>query len=326
MNAALTFLFALIVLWLLVKRLSVGYTVDVSATIEGPQSQVDAMIGDFEHWPQWSPWLLQEPDAQITLTSPRANGGEYRWQGRMIGAGVVRHVSRAPDHQFVMAMRFLRPFKAHARWVFATTALDDQRTEVRWTMQGRLPLSMAPIRHWMSKMLAVDFELGLARLGGCINPQSPHPVITFGEPEDRASFHALSSRHQTTLAALPQLIGPAFDTLVAEAHDKGIDVPVAVYHRIDAKSTSVDLEATVPVQETTPGAVLIRGGYYFKVVLKGDYRFLKVAWHAAYGQARMRKFKWDSSSPALERYVIGRAQSADSNDWVTELYLPIKES
>lgn len=326
MNAALPLLFALIVLWLLVKRLTIGYTVDVSATIEAPQAHVDVMIGDFEHWLQWNPWLMQEPDAQITLVSPDAIGGEYRWQGRLIGAGVIRHLSRAPAHQFNMALSFLRPFKAHSRLVFVTTALDDQRTEVRWKMQGRLPLMMAPMRTWMSKMLAVDFELGLARLGGYANPQSPHPVITFGEREDRASFHALASSHHTSLTHLPEVVGPAFEALVAIANGAISDAPIAVYHRIDGKSNSVEMEATLPVEETTPGAVLIRGGYYFKTVLQGDYQFLKVAWHAAYGQARMRKYKWDSSSPALERYVIGRAQSNNSNDWVTELYIPIKES
>ena len=326
MNAALPLLFALIVLWLMVKRLSLGYTVDVHATIQAPQAQVDAMIGDFEQWQKWSPWLMQEPDAHITLESPDSDGGEYRWQGRLIGSGLIRHLSREPAHQFVMSLSFLRPFKAQSLLMFVTTAVDDQHTEVQWKMQGRLPLMMAPMRGWMRRMLAVDFELGLARLGGCANPQSPHPVITFEEPEDRSSFYALTSNHQTTLAELPQVIGPAFEALAVAAAGAASDVPVAVYHRVNTRSTAVALEATVPVKETTPGAVLIRGGYYFKVVLRGDYRFLKVAWHAAYGQARMRKYKWDSSSPALERYVIGPTQSADSNNWVTELYLPIKEA
>lgn len=326
MNTALPLLFALVVLWLLVKRLSVGYTVDVSMTLEAPQSEVDALIGDFEQWSRWSPWLMQEPDAEVTLQSPNANGGEYRWQGRLIGAGVVRHLNREPAHQYVMAMSFLRPFKAHSRLMFETTAIDDHQTRVRWQMKGRLPLMMAPMRGWMSKMLAVDFELGLARMAGCANPQSAHPVIVFGEREDRASFHALATRHQTTLSDLPQVFASAFEPLVAQAGAATIDQPVAVYHRIDAKSEAVDVEMAVPVSETTPGAVLVRGGYYFKVVLQGDYRFLKLAWHAAYGQARMRKYKWDASSPALERYVVGRAQSNQSNDWITELYLPIKES
>ena len=325
MNTWLLLGLVLLALWVLLKRWRVSYHVEVTQNLRAPSEAVWAAVEDFEQWPNWSPWLLHEPDAKLQFERPREVGGTYRWEGQRIGAGIITHTARPGEHTLQAELRFLRPFKAVVHTTIEVRALDALNTKVRWSLQGQLPIFMAPMKAMMQEMLGKDFELGLARMAGVLNPDAPHPTITFGEVAERVSFHAISHRETSTLDALPQVYGQWMPTLKAQAGDACLEPPLGVYHRINAKTGEVDVEVAYPVAEGTPGANLIRGGHYFKVTLQGDYKFLKLGWHAAYGQARMRKLPWDASSPALERYLTDPAQVPNPNEWVTELYVPVKE-
>ena len=35
--------------------------------INAPKSQVFSTLTDFNTWPQWSPWLIAEPEAKINI-------------------------------------------------------------------------------------------------------------------------------------------------------------------------------------------------------------------------------------------------------------------
>ena len=325
MNMGLAAGIALLVLWVVIKRWRVRYRVEVTHNLRAPADAVWAALADFEQWPRWSPWLMHEPDAHLHFERPTEVGGFYTWTGQRIGAGRITHTARPAPHTLHAELQFLKPFKARADIVIELRALDALNTKVRWRMDGQLPIFMAPMKATMQTMMAKDFELGLARLAGAVNPQAPHPSIEFGEVAERMSFHAISHRETTTLAALPQVFGQWMPQLGALAGGACIEAPLGVYHRIDDKTGEVDVEVAYPVAADTPGASLIRGGRYFKVTLKGDYQFLRLAWHAAHGQARMRQLKWDPRSPALERYLSDPAQVPQPNDWVTELYLPVQE-
>ncbi len=325
MNVWLWLVVGLLVVWLLLKRWRVDYAVEVTQNLRAPSDAVWAAVEDFEQWPSWSPWLLHEPEAQLRFERPREIGGHYDWSGQRIGAGRITHTARPSAHTLEAELRFLRPFKASAQITIEVRALDALNTKVRWRMAGQLPIFMAPMKAKLQALMSKDFELGLALMAGALNPEAPHPTITFGEVAERVSFHAISHREVSSLEALPQVYGQWMPTLRAQAGDACAEPPLGVYHRINDKTGEVDVEVAYPVAEGTPGATLIRGGHYFKVTLQGDYRFLKLAWHAAHGQARMRKLPWDSSSPALERYLSDPAQVPNPNQWVTELYVPVKE-
>lgn len=326
MNLGLILALGLLAVWLIVRYARISYTVAVSQTLPAPVKRVVEAIEDFEQWPLWSPWLLHDPNASLQFDRPRKLGGSYSWQGRRIGAGRITHSARPDPHTLHMQLQFLRPFKASAKACFEVQAQGDPQSQVRWSMSGKLPIFLLAMKATLQDLMRKDFELGLARLAGVLNPQAPHPRIEFAELAERASFHALSQRQTTTLQALPQVFAQAMPMLKAQAGDACTQPPLGVYHRIDAKTGAVDLEVAYPVAADHPGATLVRGGHYFRVILKGDYRFLRLAWHAAYGQARMRKLKWDARSPALERYLSDPATTADSNDWLTELYLPVREN
>ena len=325
MNAGWWVGLLLLAAWLLLKRARVSYAVNVTQNLRAPQAKVWAAIEDLAQWPRWSPWALHAPDADPQFERPRDVGGVYRWDGQGVGAGRITCTGRPSEHTLQVELHLWRPVQLKASTTLEVRELDALNTKARWTLSGQLPLYLAPMRPRLQRLLSQDLELGLLRLAGAVNPAASHPRLSFGEVAERVSFHAISHRESTTTQGLAQVFGEWLPQLKAQAGEACVDAPLGVYHRIDAQSDEVDLEIACPVPEGTSGAHVIRGGHYFKVTLQGDLKFLRLAWHAAHSQARMRQLKWDANSPALERYLSDPAQVPQPNGWITELYLPVQE-
>ena len=66
------------------------------------------------------------------------------------------------------------------------------------------------------------------------------------------------------------------------------------------------------------------GGRYYKVTLQGAYRFLELAWHAAYSHLCVLKIKIDKSRSSLEVYENEPHSVTNSNSLITSLYIPVK--
>ena len=89
-------------------RFHVSRSIDIDAS---PES-VFAVVSDFDTWKTWSPWLIAEPDAQVTVSDDaKSIGSTYAWEGQVTGAGEMTHLRlEAPEH-VVSEIRFLRPMK-----------------------------------------------------------------------------------------------------------------------------------------------------------------------------------------------------------------------
>jgi hypothetical protein len=56
-----------------------------------PEQVFDRVV-DFNSWTTWSPWLIAEPNAQVTVTDNVNDvGAVYAWKGNVVGAGEIEH-------------------------------------------------------------------------------------------------------------------------------------------------------------------------------------------------------------------------------------------
>jgi uncharacterized protein YndB with AHSA1/START domain len=304
-----------------------SFEVKRSLEIDAPPETVFAAIVDLKSWPLWSPWLLHDADAHIAYSDNyQSEGGYYSWDGKVVGAGKLTHLEIGPGNSIRQQIEFLRPFKAlnQVNWEFEKRG---DTTLVSWEMSGRMPFLLRFMNKRMESATGRDFELGLAMLGGYLNPAMPHPALSFAEPEELQDFSYWAIPCNGNLRQLETARRASIETLRAAA-DTRLGLALTLYHHFDSRAAQYQAEIAIPIIDNRPGSNYqsrdFKGGQYCKMTLQGDLKFIPLGWHALNSHCCMHKIKLDPSRPALETYQDDPGELSDSSQAVTALYLPIK--
>ena len=141
-------------------------SVQRSIVIKAPPEKIMPLISDFHHWPLWSLWEELDPAMQRTFSGPASGkGAVYGWKGNSdVGQGRMEILEAGPT-KAVTKLDFIAPMEAHNVTEFSLTPQGDS-TEVTWTMKGPMPFMFKVMGMFVSmdKMVAPDFEKGLAKL------------------------------------------------------------------------------------------------------------------------------------------------------------------
>ena len=304
-----------------------SFRVRRSLEMQSPIEAAFAAVVDLKTWPEWSPWLMHEPDTELVYSENyRDEGGYYSWDGKIVGAGRLSHETIKPNSSIRQQIEFLRPFKSSSRvnWEFEAR---DGATLVSWEMEGRMPFLFRFMAKRMEPMISRDYDLGLALLSGYLNSASPHPRIAFVGKQKLDDFSYWSIPSNGNLRQLEASRQPNIDALTAAAGGKS-GLPLTLYHGFDPMASDYRAEVAISIGDATPASNYTRrefsGGNYFELSLRGDHRFIPLAWHALSCHCRMHKITVDNSRPALEIYHDDSSTVEDSNQIKTALYLPIR--
>jgi hypothetical protein len=299
-------------------------SLEIDATVE---AAFDAVL-DLKSWPLWSPWLMHEPDTHLDYSeNVNAEGGHYSWDGKVVGAGKVTHLEIRPGRAIHQQIELQRPFKLvnQVDWEFEKTGA---RTLVTWEMHGKMPFLWRFMTKRMESMIARDYELGLALLGGYLNEAMSHPQLDFIGDEELQQFHYWAIPCNGNLRQLESARRSNIETLRSSPASR-IGLSLTLYQQFDPLGVQFQAEIAVPISDNTPLSNYrqrsFNGGHYFKMTLHGDLRFLPLAWHALASHCRMHKIKTEPTRPALEIYHQDPGEADDSNQPVTTLFLPIRK-
>ena len=286
-------------------------------------------LRDFKSWPQWSPWLIHEPDCKLTYSdSPAEEGGYYEWDGKHIGAGRLTHVSFDKDTRIVEKLQFTRPFKSICDVEFELVAKDGG-TELSWIMHGKMPFLFRFMTKKTVWMISKDYDFGLARLAGVMDPQADHPRLAFNGAVKNEAWNVHFLNYQGGVEGMMQTMEEAFPKLIEYAGDELSDqLPCTLYNKVDPVKMEFDCDLCVPAGADSSTSEYdvkaVPGGEYFKATLQGSYEFLELAWYSAMAHLHMHKIKLDKSRPSIELYHNNPNDTPNKNDIVTELLIPIK--
>ncbi len=298
-----------------------------SLEIEAPVETVFAAIVDFKSWPEWSPWLMHEPETTLVYSDDyQQEGGYYSWDGKVVGAGRLTHLKISPPGTINQQIEFTRPFKStnQVNWEFESRGAQ---TLVSWEMSGSMPFLFRFMTKRMEPMIGRDYVLGLALLKVYIDGTASHPEIAFIGRQQLEDFSYWSMPCNGNLRQLEAARQPAIEALTAAALGK-TGLALTLYHRFDPLASEYRAEIAIPVSDSTPASNYTRreftGGSYFHMTLRGDHSFIPLGWYALSCHCRMHRIKFDRSRPALEIYQTSPTDPSDGNQIITALYLPIK--
>ena len=303
------------------------FQVKRSLEIAQPRDTVFATIANFKTWPKWSPWLIHETDAIVDFSdNHQEEGGSYRWEGQIIGAGKLLHRKLTPASQIKQQLELLKPFKAVnlVNWEFEAR---DKNSLVSWEVSGRMPFLLRFMTQKIENTLANDTELGLALLNGYLCPDAPYPVFDFNGTEVLQDFIYWSIPCSGNQRQLESARRKNIETLRTAAGGSTA-LALSLYYHFDPLASHFQAETAIPMGDPAPASNYTRRefhrGRYYKMTLRGGLQFLPLGWHALSSHCRLHKVKYDRSRPALEIYLHDPETLADENQMVSMLYLPVR--
>ena len=90
-----------------------SYEVRRSIAINRNIDEVFNTVRNYQTWQEWSPWMIHEPNAQITFSENcEQQGGSYEWDGKRVGAGKLTHLVVESPNYIEDRIEFFRPFKS----------------------------------------------------------------------------------------------------------------------------------------------------------------------------------------------------------------------
>ncbi len=307
------------------------YDVRRSLFMQVESQRVFDKVRDLSTWQEWSPWLMHEPETRLSYSNPAdQEGAWYRWDGQRVGAGQITHERFEAPQRIEQKIEFTRPFKSVSKvsWEFVPQA---NGTEVTWRIQGRMPFLLRFMTATTQRMIARDYDLGLALLRGLLDPSAERPRIEFVGRVQLPVKSALAIPFTGDIDLMIRAMQSGFTSLAAHVEQSGGGIagsPFTAYHQVNLKTMRFRCDLALPVSDATPRGEFEKkqfpGGAYFKVTLQGSYGFLESTWHSAISHIRMLQQKRDRTRPSYEVYENDPAAVVHSNEILTSLYIPIR--
>jgi hypothetical protein len=164
----LGFLLLIGILAVVVAAQPSDFRVTRSAAMSAPPETVFAQVNDFHNWEKWSPWAKLDPNAKGTYEGPSSGkGAKFHWDGNAnVGAGSMEILDSQPNDRIGIKLDFIRPFEGTSDVEFLFKPVDDNQTEVTWTMAGKNNFIAKAISLVIDcdKMIGESYEDGLANI------------------------------------------------------------------------------------------------------------------------------------------------------------------
>ena len=304
------------------------FEVTRSIIIAAPVEQVHDLVREFRRWPEWSPWLIAEPDARVEYGT---DGGSYRWDGKITGSGEMKVTGGQRPGSIDCQLTFLKPWKSVNRVGFRFSEKDGG-TAVTWTMKGALPFFMFWMKPMMTAFIGSDYQRGLMMLKALVETGSVPSKLSF---QGRGSFPGCRFIGIRTTCGIAE-IGPRMardmeelGTWLGRTGSRPTGAPFSIYHKWnparDVCRYTVGFPVDIAATATEAGFVSgeIPACETDRIVHTGPYSFLGNAWSAGFMRQRAKVTVPDRRIPPFEIYQNDTASVA-ANELVTELHFPVK--
>lgn len=310
-----------------------SYDVKRTKSIEAPAAVIFNTVNEYKTWFDWGPWKASDPTIVPSYPENTSGvGGGYSWTSEQDGPGRMETLALNENVSIDQKIYFDKRGDSDVYWRFEEV---ENATEVTWGMKGDLGFMDKVYFYVMGgaeKVFGKMFEDGLNNLDAYVQTASDkHSFSNNGVIEFTGGFYI----HLTTECAFDQMnkkMSEMFPKVISYAKDNKYPeagAPFTIYHTFDAENKKSEFSCCVPVRErVNPGGdialAFMEMGRYHKTTFQGDYKYSEEAWKKAFEFAKTDGINVPENSKAFEIYTIGKMDSPNPADWVTEIYLPLE--
>lgn len=298
-------------------------------TIQAPQEVVYNYVEDLKTWQDWSPWPKTDP------TDTLGNSNSYTWlDNNKLGTIIKLNSSKPSGLQ--QTVSFPDYPKTELDWTFEPTG--KRTTQVTWTFTSKnIPFKQKALYALFGSPdveLAPKFENSLTKLDTAV----VQSMKTFSITKDGITHHSggyylyktASSKLDRFHDKIEQLM-PEVDNYIKNNHIAMAGSPYIFYHKWDTVNNAVIFSYCIPTSTQVISTKediltgLLEPFRTVKTTLKGDYEFLDRAWEATFNDMKSNGLMPLENGPMLETYVTNPDVVVNPANWITELYVAIKE-
>ncbi len=304
------------------------FHVSRSLHINASAEKIFNVLNDFSQWRVWSPWLVQEPEAQLDIASDNKS---YTWVGNRVGSGNMKIIKENEHSSITYDLNFLKPWKSHSDVAFNIKE-EEVGTKVTWDMDGSLPWFM----FWMKKMtmafISMDYDRGLNMLKEYIEEGKVHSQLNFKGENSFPGCDYIAIKRSTNMDNIGTDMSADFEKLWTYMDDKKDlinGLPFSIYHKWDMVRGGVSYTSGVPVSKVPDDlpAGMISGSIpatqVHTIEHVGSYKHLGNAWTTQHSMMRNKEFKAIKGIHPFETYVNDPSEVAE-NDLITQIHFACK--
>jgi effector-binding domain-containing protein len=307
------------------------FQIERSIVIEAPAKQIFETLVDFKTWTTWSPWLIADPEAKVTVSSDSASvGSTYAWLGKITGEGQMKHRSLRPHSLIEDDLNFVKPFKSSANVTLQLSPVGSG-TKVTWGMNSSLPWFLFFMVPMMKTLIAMDYARGLAMLKEWIETGSISSKSIVHGIEPNKGFRMLGIASSSAVAEIGSSMENAFRDAKAEFERLRLPLDgamVSVYTDFKMKEgvfkyisgyivpESIEIPSDCQLKSWT-----LPAGKVFRVEHVGSYKHLGNPWSIGSQIVRHKKLK----QSRLGTYEIYRTTPPKpESELVTDICFPLR--
>lgn len=303
-----------------------NYSVTKERVIAASVPQLLSYISDFNNWYSWSPWLCLDHETIVNCQRDF-----LQWESKFTGMGQMKLIGYSTN-QINIDLQFIKPFKSQAKVTFSLDALSENETKISWKMESKLPWFFCFFKKMFQVMIGRDFERGLIRLEYMVKlGRVPAKLEYFDTPQKVNGFKIAGVSAICNMSDIANSMYGTFGKL-HELVDEVDIVPLGMVCFCDKFKISKEImyytAAVVYDGNIINNSELISKSIpehkAIKVTLHGSYDFMGDAWAGAYTHVRGLKLKVDKRVPPYEVYIKGQHNTDNPEDYVTEIYMPVK--
>jgi hypothetical protein len=145
------------------------YTIVREITVNRPRQEVFDYISHFRNQPEYSKWLLLDPNTKIDFSGTDGEPGftlSFNSKNKKAGKGEqeIKKIIRGERVEY--DLRFLEPFEFVANGYTSAEAITENQTRVKWVYNSgmKYPMNILLLFMDMEKIIGTDAEETLGNM------------------------------------------------------------------------------------------------------------------------------------------------------------------
>lgn len=299
-----------------------------SITIDAPADKVYSVVSDFNQWRPWSPWLITEPETEVTVAE---DGQSYEWKGKRTGEGKMAIRNAEESKSIDYDLNFLKPWKSYADTSFYLSE-EGGSTKVTWVMDSSMPFFLFFLVKITTAMIEMDYDKGLMMLKAYCETGSVPSKLDFVGGSSFPGGKYVGVKTECTMDEIGPSMERDFGKLMEAMgpHQEKISGPgFSIYHKWDLVKKQVSYTSGMQVSEVPEGlsGEFVSGDIpntsVHTVRHTGPYQYLGNAWATLYSMKQAKEIKQNKKIDPFEVYVNMPGEVPDE-ELVTEVHFPVK--